>query len=115
LQDRVFSSAEEITLRSDLNSERYFIILKAYDLKETLNPGQKRRAVWTTHLNMRSPGRNFPSALRLMGNVGTDFFGRATDMVATARPKLREGRVILGPLVIIEEDVIDAAALPSAP
>ena len=101
LGKNIFGSTEETTLRSDLCTERYFIILKAYDLKEPLTAGQKRRAVWTAHLNMRSPGKNFPTALRQMGNVGAGYFGKSTDTVETRLPVVREGRVILGPLVII--------------
>jgi len=104
LEKNIFGSTEETTLRSDLSTERYFIILKAYDLKAPLAAGQKRRAVWTAHLNMRSPGKNFPTALRKMGNVGAGYFGKSTDTVETRLPAVREGRVILGPLVIIEED-----------
>lgn len=103
-EQRVFGSAEETTLRFDLSTERYFIILKAYDLKAPLAAGQKRQAVWTAHLNMRSPGSNFGTALRRMGQVGADFFGRTTTTVETQRPKVKEGRVILGPLIIIEEE-----------
>lgn len=102
-EDRVFSSTEETMLRSDLATERYFIILKAYDLKAPLAPGEKRRAVWTAHLNMRAPGKNFPTALRQMGNAAAAYLGRSTTDVVTERPKVREGRVILGPLIIIEE------------
>lgn len=103
-EQRIFGSAEETTLRSDLSTERYFVILKAYDLKAPLAPGEKRRAVWTAHLNVRSPGNNFGTALKRMGLVGADYFGRSTATVETQRPKVREGRVILGPLVIIEDD-----------
>ncbi len=113
-EQRVFGSAEETTLRSDLSTERYFVILKAYDLKAPLAPGEKRRAVWTAHLNLRSPGTNFGTALRRMGLVGADFFGRTTATVETQRPKVKEGRVILGPLVIIEDDA-DSGGAPDAP
>lgn len=111
-EQRIFGSAEETTLRSDLSTERYFVILKAYDLKAPLAPGEKRRAVWTAHLNMRSPGNNFSTALKRMGLVGADYFGRTTATVETQRPKVKEGRVILGPLVIIE-DGADSSEAPS--
>lgn len=111
-EQRVFGSAEETTLRSDLTTERYFVILKAYDLKAPLAPGEKRQAVWTAHLNMRSPGSNFSTALKRMGLVGADYFGRSTPTVETQRPKVKEGRVILGPLVIIEDDAAPGEAPP---
>lgn len=113
-EQRIFGSAEEYTLRSDLSTERYFVILKAYDLKKPLTPGEKRRAVWTAHLNMRSPGSNFSTALKRMGLVGADYFGRSTATVETQRPKVKEGRVILGPLIIIEDDADSSAAPPPA-
>lgn len=114
-EQRAFGSAEETTLRSDLTTERYFVILKAYDLKAPLAPGEKRRAVWSAHLNMRSPGNNFGTALKRMGLVGADYFGRSTATVETQRPKVKEGRVILGPLVIIEDDAEPEAPPPAQP
>jgi hypothetical protein len=103
LVERSFSSDEEVGLRADMGGERYFIILRAYDLKAPLASGEKRRAVWTTHLNMRSPGRNFKTALAVMGHAGKEFFGRTTGTVQTVRARLPEGRVLLGPLEVIEE------------
>jgi len=98
-----FLGTAEATLRSDLASERYFIIIKAYDLKDPQPAGHARRAVWTLYLNMRSPGQNFTTALSRMGNVAVDYFGRSTDSVVTARPHERTGTVTLGPLTIVGE------------
>lgn len=103
MRNSIFSTETEATLRADLNSERYFIIIKAYDMHEKIEPGRRPKAVWTLHLNTRSPGQNFFTALDKMGDVAVDFFGRSTDGVQTARPTLRTGTVKLGPLVIIGE------------
>ena len=91
----------EITLKSDLASDRYFVILKAYDLHEKISPGKTRRAIWTLHLNMRSPGINFRAALDRMSATAADYFGRASDGVTTIVPRLREGRVEVGTPVIV--------------
>lgn len=103
LQASIFSSETEATLRSDLAGERYFIIIKAYDLKEKRVVGAQRKPAWTIFLNIRSPGHNFTTALGLMGNVAVNFIGRTTDGVQTAQPGVRTGTVSLGELVIIGE------------
>jgi hypothetical protein len=94
-------STTEATLRSDLTTERYFVILRAIDLHSFKNG--KPRVVWTLHLNMRSPGHNFPEAVNLMGNVAVNFFGRESDGVVNVPPKLREGKVELGEIKILGE------------
>ena len=88
-------------MKSDLNSERYFIIVKAYDLKEPRMPGTSWRPVWTLHLNMRSPGQNFGKALSRMSNVAVTFAGRNVAEMTTVRPNENRGVVTLGPLKII--------------
>lgn len=93
----------EITLKSDMSSERYFVILRAYDLHEKVPPGKPRTAVWTLHLNMRSPGMNFSRALDRMSATATKYFGRASDGVVTIAPRLREGKVEVGTPVVIEK------------
>jgi hypothetical protein len=103
LGKRPFFSAEEGTLMSDLGNERYFVIVKAFDLHAPSEPGRKNPALWTLHVNIRSPGQNFLTALNLMGPAAAHYFGRTTDGVMTVRPKERQGQVTLGELVIIGE------------
>lgn len=97
------NSSTETTLRSDMVSERYFIILKAYDLHQKIPPGGKRQSVWTLHLNMRSPGTNFRAALDRMSSTAVDYFGRETAAVTTVRPHERQGKVEVGTPVIVSE------------
>lgn len=92
------TSEAEASLRHDLNSERYFIILKAYDLR-----GVARQAIWTMHLNVSSPGNNFQKALDRMSVAAVHYVGRTTGAVRSVRPDVREGRVDLAPLVILNE------------
>ena len=97
------STAEEDSLRFDLTTERYFIILKAYDLREKVSPKHPRRALWTVHLNMRSQGINFESALASMSQTSPDFIGRTTDKVNLTTPRIRKGRVETAPLIYLGE------------
>ena len=103
LGQSAFQTTAESTLRSDLATERYFIIIKAYDLKDPRPKERMRRPVWTLHLNIRSPGQNFATALAQMGNVAVDYFGRNTDSVETARPHERTGTVTLHDVKILGE------------
>ena len=96
-----FSSPEEDSLHFDLSTERYFIILKAYDLREKISSGHRRRAVWTVHLNMRSLGINFETALASMGRTAAEFAGRSTDRIQITLPGVREGKVETGPPIIL--------------
>lgn len=98
-----WSTETERTLRSDLATERYFIIVKAYDLKEKIEPGRNRRAVWTLHMNMSSAGNNFRTALASMSQIAASYFGQATDSVKTITPRVRKGEVVLAPLIILGE------------
>ena len=93
---------DETTLRYDLTKERYFIILRAYEMrpKKKLNPP---KPVWTLHLNVSSPGNNFRTAMEHMSTASINFVGRTTDRVATVKPKQLEGKVVLGEPIILEQ------------
>lgn len=103
LGENINPTEEERTLREDLAGERYFVIVKAYDLHETVAFGQTRRAVWTLHLNIRSPGTNFALALERMSVAAAQFAGRTTENVETVTPKVRTGTVDIGTPVILGE------------
>jgi hypothetical protein len=100
LSRTISSSAHESTMRLDLGVERYFMIIRAYDLKQQPEPGGMRRPVWTLHANMGTPGQNFTTAINLMGPAASDYFGRDIQEMQTVRPKTRHGSVTLGPLEI---------------
>jgi hypothetical protein len=99
---QLVSSAEEYSLRLDLTQMRYFIILRAYDLHAS-TPAARNRAVWTLHLNVSSPGNNFNTAIDRMCVAAVNYVGRSTDEVETVRQPVREGKVEIGPLVILGE------------
>jgi hypothetical protein len=96
-RDFVTSAAEQ-SLRHDLTSERYFIILKAYDLRSS-----SRRPIWTMNVNASSPGNNFRQAMDRMSVATVQYVGRSTSEVRSIRPDVREGQVKMPPLVILNE------------
>lgn len=93
---------EQFTLDSDMRGERYFIIVRAYDLRAGTK-WQRSRPVWTLHLNTASPGNNFKTAMASMSEAGARLFGKNTDGVATIRPDRPTGKVELHDIVIIGE------------
>lgn len=95
-------SPEERSLRHDLQQPRYFIILKAYDLRASTRAARSR-AVWTVHLNMSSPGNNFRNAIKNMSSPAVNFVGRSLDTVATTHPEDRKAKVEVGMPVIIHD------------
>ncbi len=102
LGKRSWTSELERSLRYDLNKERYFIIIKAYELKSKTPSVPGNRPVWTMHLNISSPGNNFQSALDRMSKVAALFAGQTTAEVKTVRPKITTGTVKLAPLIILK-------------
>lgn len=98
----LMAGEEESSLRADLSRERYFVIIKAYDLKAASKEGA-RRPVWTLHANVGSPGNNFNTALTKIGNVAVDFFGRSTDKIQSLKARPRDGVVVVGDVTIVNE------------
>ncbi|HET7537042.1 MAG TPA: hypothetical protein VFJ90_11340 [Candidatus Didemnitutus sp.] len=94
---------EEFTLRQDLRDERYFVILRAYDLRNVSREARSRPA-WTLHLNVGSPGNNFSEAMNFMAQAAANAAGRNTGDVSTAHPDVHDGAVTLGDLIILGEE-----------
>ncbi len=101
-RDNPLGSTTESTLRADLLTERYFIIVCAYDLA-SFNAGTRRKPVWKLHLNISSPGNNFNTAMDRMGLAGVNYFGRSADGIPTVRTKGRQGTVKLGELIVLDD------------
>jgi hypothetical protein len=102
-QNSLLPSVTEIAVRHSLKEERYFIIVKVYDLRKW-EKGKVNRAIWTIRLNIGAPGNNFEQALVRMSRAGVDWFGRTTDDVRTVRTKTYQGTVEMPPVVILGEE-----------
>jgi hypothetical protein len=93
---------QQYTLESDMRSERYFIIVRAYNLRAPTK-GERSRPVWTLHLNTASAGNNFKTAMASMSTAGGRLFGRKTEGVSTIRVDTPNLNVELHDLVILGE------------
>lgn len=90
----------EITMSNELNEERYFVILMAYDNQARLKE-RKSKPLWITRLSVRSPGNNFTEALPALAKVGADIFGQQHDDLVRVRTPLRRGSVTIGELEVL--------------
>jgi hypothetical protein len=84
-------NADELSHRSDLTEERYFVILEAYDFQDILRnhakgmPKRQPKPVWELHMNVRAVGNNFRQALPAMAHVAAAYYGKGLDGLATAQ------------------------------
>jgi hypothetical protein len=78
---------------NELQSDRYFVVLKAYDFQ--LARTEKRlKLLWESRFSIIRQASDFQTDLPTMAEFASQTFGRETDGIF--RPKLREGRVEIG-------------------
>jgi hypothetical protein len=110
---RMWSSEDEITMRSELVEERYFVVLMAYDY-QLMKKEKTPRLLWVTRMSIRSPGNNFAESVPGMARVAAEFFGQQRDEITRVETKLREGKVDIGELKIVGPPP-DPAPPPKSP
>ncbi len=103
--------SEEYDLLSDLDEERYFIIVMAYDL-HALRETHKFVFQWSTRFSMRSPGTNFEEAHLALSRAGAPYFGTHLDNLAQETAKFGNTDVKIGELEVIESDVTTGPESP---
>jgi hypothetical protein len=94
---------------SDLEEERYFVILLAYDYQKILHPGGAPagppQLLWSVRMNIRADGNNFVEALPAMSKVAADFFGRQVDDLTSAQTDVgSKAGVEIGPVRVLRVD-----------
>ena len=102
-------SPEELTMSLELNEERYFVILMAYDY-QYMKKQHKSRLLWATRISVRSPGNNFIEAMPALVEAGANVYGRQVDGLVRVDAGERGGRVDLGELKVmgtVEEPKLD--------
>ena len=104
-----FGTAEEQTMSEELNEERYFVVLMAYDC-QGLRKEHRSRLRWVTRLSIRSPGNNFTEALPILARAGSGVFGRELADLVHVQANPREGSVALGELKVL--GVAEEPAVP---
>jgi hypothetical protein len=101
LSGKFIADPEELMLRTELNEERYFVILLAYDY-QVMRREKKSKLLWITRLSIRGPGNNFKEALPALALAGAQAYGR--DLADLERIKVRDlpdGKVTLGDLKVL--------------
>lgn len=97
---KMMPSPEELTMSLELNEERYFVVLMAYDY-QYMRKEHQRKLLWVTRISVQSPGNNFTEAMPALVQAGANVFGRQLDGLVRVDAPGRGGRVDLGELKIM--------------
>lgn len=90
-----FGAAERrrADLIAELEEDRYFIVLMAYDF-DGLWKHRRHKLLWVTRLSVRARGTNFAAVAAAMVQQASGYFGRSSG--GLLRDALPEGRVDIG-------------------
>jgi hypothetical protein len=80
-------------LFGDLRSNRYFVILMAYDF-QLMWKDKKHKLIWETRFSLPETGHDFGRELPMMAKYASRYFGR--DSHGLVRELVPEGRVEIG-------------------
>ncbi len=80
-------------LVNELEDERYFVVLMAYDF-QMMWKQKKAKLLWETRYSIRARGNDFSKALAAMTEHASQYFGRNSG--GLLRERLPEGRVEIG-------------------
>ena len=98
LENTALKGARE-GLMSDLEDNRYFVILMAYDF-QTAWKMKKHKLLWETRISLRQRGNDFGKRLPEMVLNAEKYFGEDTD--GLVRNRIPEGRVDIGEPKVID-------------
>jgi hypothetical protein len=80
-------------LLSEIEGNRYFVVLVAYDFQVYLKQ-KKLKALWETRFSINEPNNRFDRALPVMAQYASRYFGR--DSHGLLRTQVPEGQVKVG-------------------
>jgi len=84
-------------LRSEVEEPRYYLVVSAYDFRETVRK-KNRKLLWVTRVSIRSPGNSFAGEFSEMIAKAARHFGR--DVGLLRRDEL-EARVEIGEMEVL--------------
>lgn len=113
-QQRIFVSTDEQTMNEELNEERYFIVVLAYDYA-FMRKERRSRLLWATRLSLRSLGHDFGLAAAALAQAGSGVYGRHLDGLVRIDYAERAGRVDLGELKVLGDAETTPATQPETP
>ncbi len=105
LDRKNINKTEEFDLRVELEDERYFIILMAYDFHK-IRENNERELLWTTRFSVPAVGTNFMDAYPALARAGKEYYGTSLEKYAKTSTHFGTGSVDIGTLetVGVEED-----------
>lgn len=101
------------TMISLLETNRYFIVVIAYDCRRLLSE-KKLVFLWSSRLSVQSPGVDFRTGFQQMSHAGARSFGTADTELRFVPVKAHEGTVTAGDLIIIGYETPEETAKANA-
>jgi hypothetical protein len=71
-------SAQMRTLKFEVEQDRYYVVLLAYDYKEARRFGM-HKLLWETRFSIPEPGNDFEKAFPLMAAIAAKYFGQTSN------------------------------------
>jgi len=85
-------------LVSEVEEDRYYVVLKAFDFQELRKTG-KPKLLWVTRFSIPARGHLFNQHVAAMADNASKYFGRTT--VGLVHSKFGKGKVIVGEPVVV--------------
>jgi hypothetical protein len=98
-----FTQIDWDKLRDAVDEGRYFVIVSAYDFEASVKGEQV--LLWRTRMSTPRQGVWMNDVVVALVTAGTPLFGRQSDVPTWQEFRVREGRVEMGDLKIIDSDV----------
>lgn len=83
---------------TELEADRYFVVLKAYDFRALRE--KKMKLLWEARFSVYEQGNRFDEQLPAMAQAASRYFGQDTD--GLVRGNLPEVKIDLGPATVVE-------------
>lgn len=86
-------------LLGELEDDRYYVIVAAYDFQSAVKSRQ-RKILWITRFSLDTRGNDFDQAIDRMVQAASSYFGRSSD--GLQRQRLPNGRATPGKLEVLD-------------
>ncbi|MBC2607999.1 hypothetical protein [Pelagicoccus albus] len=107
-----FATTDEVRMLTQLQQERYLIVVMAWDFQE-LSKNNKKRLLWTTRISMKALGSSYKDAVLLMSKAGEAYYGNVSEGLETKVYKRDEYKIELGDLEVVESGEAVQETLPA--
>ena len=100
LKAKGMTLAEEHRILSQVNTERYFMILMAFDWQKKIKEG-KSELLWTTRFSMESVGTNFNASLPALTRAAKAYYGTHLNRMVNEKTYFGEEEIVIGDLEVL--------------